>query len=46
VIHLIGNQTILFTAFGLTPPRKLAGIIKADDKLNVEFYINFKLIKD
>ena len=46
VIHLIGKQTITFTAFGLTPPRKLGGMIKTDDQLDVEFHLNFKAIKD
>jgi hypothetical protein len=44
VIHLIGNQTILFTSFGLTPPRKLGGMIRANDQLQVEFHISFKVI--
>jgi hypothetical protein len=44
VIHLIGKQTIRFSEFGLTPPRKLGGMIKTDDQLDVEFYINFKAI--
>jgi hypothetical protein len=44
VIHLVGNQTITFTAFGLTPPRKLGGMIRTDDQLDVEFHINFKAI--
>jgi hypothetical protein len=44
VIHLVGNQTISFTEFGLTPPRKLGGMIRAGDQLDVEFNINFKVI--
>lgn len=46
VIHLIGNQTILFTSFGLTPPRKLGGVIRADDQLQVEFHISFIIVSD
>lgn len=46
VIHLVGNQTILFTSFGLIPPRKLGGMIRTDDQLQVEFHISFKVLKD
>lgn len=46
VIHLVGNQTMNFTDFRLTPPKRLAGMVKADDKLNVEFRINFKAVKE
>jgi hypothetical protein len=44
VIHLIGKQTITFSEFGLTPPRKLGGMIRTEDQLNVEFHLNFKAI--
>lgn len=44
VIHLIGKQTIRFSEFGLTAPRKLGGMIKTDDQLDVEFNISFKAI--
>ncbi|WP_090106681.1 YceI family protein [Chitinophaga sp. CF118] len=44
VIHLVGKQTIAFTDFGLAPPRKLGGIIRADDQLDIEFNLNFKTI--
>jgi hypothetical protein len=43
VIHLIGRQQIRFSDFNLTPPRKLGGIIKAEDELVVTFYINLKV---
>jgi hypothetical protein len=46
VIHLVGTQTILFTSFGLIPPRKLGGMIRTDDQLQVEFHLSFKVIKD
>lgn len=44
VIHLTGKQSITFSAFGLTPPRKLGGMIRTDDQLDVEFYISLKAI--
>jgi hypothetical protein len=44
IIHLVGKQTITFSEFGLTPPRKLGGMIRTDDQLDVEFHINFKAI--
>lgn len=43
-IHLIGTQTIRFSDFNLTPPRKLGGMIKANNELDVEFRMNFRLI--
>lgn len=46
VIHLIGNQVIRFSDFNLSAPRKLGGMVKAEDELNVEFYINFKTVSE
>ena len=43
-IHLVGTQSIHFSDFNLIPPRKLGGMIKANDQLDVEFSINFHLI--
>jgi len=43
VIHLTGNQQIKFTDFNLTPPRKLGGIIRANDLLDVEFNLYLKI---
>lgn len=43
-IHLVGQQCIHFSDFRLTPPRKLGGMIRADDKLDVTFHINFKMV--
>jgi hypothetical protein len=45
IVHLIGNQSIHFSDFGLIPPRKLGGMIRANDRLDVEFRINFQVIK-
>ncbi len=46
IIHLVGTQTIRFSDFALVPPRKLGGMIRADDKLDVVFKVNFKRIPD
>lgn len=46
IIHLVGTQTIRFSDFALIPPRKLGGMIRADDKLDVVFKVNFKRISD
>jgi len=43
VIHLTGNQQIKFTDFNLTPPRKLGGMIRANDLLEVEFNLFLKI---
>ncbi|MRG45337.1 YceI family protein [Chitinophaga sp. SYP-B3965] len=44
VIHLTGNQTIKFSDFGLDRPQRIGGAVKAKDKLDVEFRINFRMI--
>jgi hypothetical protein len=44
IVHLLGSQSIHFSDFGLTPPRKLGGMIRANDQLEVEFRINFRVI--
>ena len=46
VIHLLGKQSVNFSDFQLTPPKKFAGMVRANDKLEVEFNINFKVIED
>jgi hypothetical protein len=42
--HLTGTKSINFSDFNLTPPRKLGGMIKANEKLDVEFQLNLWLI--
>lgn len=44
IIHLVGSQVIRFSDFQLTAPKKLGGMVRAEDELNVEFYINFKTV--
>jgi len=36
-LHLCGTRQILFSDFGLIPPRKLAGLIKVSEEINVRF---------
>ena len=43
-IHLIGDRSVNFSDFNLTPPKKLGGIIKANDNLDVEFGLSLKAI--
>ncbi len=44
IIRLEGAQTIHFSDFGLAAPRKLGGMIRASDQLDVEFTITCRLI--
>lgn len=43
-IHMTGSRNIHFTDFGLTPPRKFGGMVRAKDDLTVTFQFNFKVI--
>lgn len=45
-IHLVGVKRIRFSDFNLKPPRKIGGVIKANDQLDVEFHINFNIVGD
>ena len=45
-IHLIGDRSVNFSDFKLTPPRKLGGIIRANDNLDVEFGLSLKSINN
>ncbi|MHA4808055.1 hypothetical protein ACX0G9_08105 [Flavitalea flava] len=38
-LHLGGKRKLLFSDFGLTPPRKLAGLIKVKEEINVSFQL-------
>lgn len=44
VIHLIGKKPINFSDFNLTPPRKLGGMIRTNQELQVEFHLSMKEI--
>jgi hypothetical protein len=43
-IHLTGNRVLNFTDFNIIPPRKLGGMIKTNNKLNIEFHLHLKTI--
>lgn len=42
--HLKGVQNVNFSDFNLTPPRKLGGMIKANERLDVEFQLDLAAI--
>ncbi|KAA8481690.1 YceI-like domain-containing protein [Arcticibacter tournemirensis] len=44
IIRLIGERDVHFSDFNLTPPRKLGGMIKTDNKLRVQFELGMKSI--
>jgi hypothetical protein len=44
VIHLSGKRKFLFSDFNLEPPKKMMGMIKTEDELNVHF--NLVLLLD
>lgn len=44
MIHMTGSKNIHFSDFGLVPPRKFGGMIRAKDDLLVAFQFNFKVI--
>ena len=35
--QLIGSRTIKFSDFGIAPPKKMGGMIRVDDNLNLKF---------
>jgi hypothetical protein len=39
-ILLIGARTFGFSDFGLTPPRKMAGLVRVNDRLDVRFRLH------
>lgn len=38
-LHLNGSRQVLFSDFGLTPPSKLAGLIKVEEQIKVHFLL-------
>lgn len=44
LLHLNGNKKISFSDFGLKAPEKMMGLIKVQDKLEVEFHLVLKVI--
>lgn len=43
-IQLFGDKDLLFSDFGLKPPRKLAGLIKINEEIKVHFQLMLKSI--
>ncbi|OCX53871.1 hypothetical protein BEL04_06185 [Mucilaginibacter sp. PPCGB 2223] len=43
-ILLVGSRDVNFSDFNLTPPRKLGGMIRTNDKLNVQFRLQIKAL--
>jgi hypothetical protein len=43
-LHLIGNKQLLFSDFNLTPPKKLAGLIKVEQEINVRFQLMLRAV--
>jgi hypothetical protein len=44
-MHMIGSRDINFSDFNLSPPRKLGGIIRTNDKLSVVFHLKMTAIE-
>ena len=44
VIHLLGSRDVNFSDFNLIAPKKLGGIIRTNDKLNVAFHLKMKAL--
>lgn len=45
IIKLHGKRDVLFSDFGLTPPSKLAGLVKVEDRLNIRFLLVLRFIQ-
>jgi len=43
-VELVGNRTFGFSDFGLTPPRKMGGLVRVNDKLDVQFTLHLHQI--
>lgn len=44
VLNLIGTKKLLFSDFRLTPPKKLAGLIKVEEEITVSFQLILRYI--
>lgn len=44
-LQLIGTKQMNFSDFNIEPPRKLGGMIKTNNELNVEFMLNIRTLK-
>jgi hypothetical protein len=43
-LKLIGTKQVNFSDFNLIPPRKIGGMIRTNNELNVEFLLNVKIL--
>jgi hypothetical protein len=44
-LRLYGKQQVLFSDFELTPPRKMAGLVKVEQQIDVKFMLALRLLK-
>lgn len=44
-VELVGSRIFGFSDFGLTPPRKMGGLVRVNDKLDVQFTLHLHQIK-
>ena len=44
-LRLYGTQQVLFSDFELTPPRKMAGLVKVEQQIEVKFMLALRLLK-
>jgi hypothetical protein len=44
-LRLYGRQRVLFADFKLTPPRKMAGLVKVEQQIDVNFMLALRLLK-
>lgn len=44
VLHLVGTKKLLFSDFKLTPPKKLAGLIKVEEEITVSFQLILRYV--
>jgi hypothetical protein len=45
-VQMKGLKQIKFSDFNIEPPRKIGGMIKTDDELDIEFNLHIKIIND
>lgn len=46
LLQLIGTKQVNFSDFNIEPPRKLGGMIKTNNELNVEFMLHIKILNE
>jgi hypothetical protein len=44
VVHLVGDQQIRFSDFGLASPKRMGGVVRANDVLDVEFHVSCRVV--